>query len=96
MLRVACCLMTEQGIEICGPVHDAILLQAPLERLDDDIRRARECMAEASRVTLGGFELRTDADPVRYPDRYQDKRGKVMFERVSKLLIGIEDAKQRA
>ena len=96
MLRIACCLMTEQGIEACAPVHDAVLIQAPIERLDDDIQRARECMAEASRATLGGFELRTDANPVRYPDRYQDKRGKVMFERVSGFLTEVGDVKKTA
>jgi hypothetical protein len=31
MLRVACCLGTERrGIEICAPIHDAVLICAPL------------------------------------------------------------------
>src|SRR5262249_15536967 len=33
MLRLACCLATERGISVCAPVHDAILIQAPLDRL---------------------------------------------------------------
>jgi DNA polymerase-1 len=32
MLRMACCLGTEQGIEICAPVHDAVLICAPRRR----------------------------------------------------------------
>jgi hypothetical protein len=32
-------------------------------------------MAEASRVVLSGFELRSDAKVVRHPDRYTDPRG---------------------
>ncbi len=36
----------------------------------------RAVMAEASRVVLAGFELRTDAEIVRYPERYSDPRGK--------------------
>ena len=26
MLRIACCLTTERGIEVCAPVHDAVLI----------------------------------------------------------------------
>jgi hypothetical protein len=33
MLRVACCLATERGIEVCAPVHDAILICTPFDRL---------------------------------------------------------------
>ena len=39
MLRLACCLATERGIEVCAPVHDAVLICAPLERLDADVAR---------------------------------------------------------
>jgi DNA polymerase-1 len=33
MLRLACCISTERGIEVCAPVHDAVLICAPLDRL---------------------------------------------------------------
>jgi hypothetical protein len=33
MLRLACCLATERGIEVCAPVHDAILCPAGKRRL---------------------------------------------------------------
>jgi DNA polymerase family A len=89
MLRLAACLATERGIEVCAPVHDAFLICAPLDRLDADITTMRAAMAEASRIVLAGFELRTDckgAAIVRYPDRYMDKRGRVMWQRVVELL----------
>jgi DNA polymerase I len=86
MLRLACCLATERGIGVCAPVHDAILICAPLDRLDEDVARMREAMAEASRIVLGGFELGTDVHVVRYPDRYMDARGVVMWERVIDLI----------
>jgi hypothetical protein len=88
MLRLACCLGTEAGISICAPVHDAILIQAPLDRLDEDIARMRGFMAEASRVVLDGFELRTDHHIFRYPEHYSDPkgRGRLMLETVMKLL----------
>ena len=31
-------------------------------------------MAEASRIVLNGFELRTDVHVFKYPDRYVDER----------------------
>ena len=87
MLRIACCLATERGIEVCAPIHDAVLICAPLDRLDEDIARMRAAMAEASRAVLGGFELGTDVNIVRYPNRFMDDRGRVMWERVCKLVL---------
>ena len=85
MLRLACCLATERGIEVCAPVHDAVLICAPLDRLEAETRRMQEAMAEASRAVLGGFELRSHAEFIRYPDRYMDGRGAVMWRRVWRL-----------
>jgi hypothetical protein len=86
MLRLACCLATECGIEVCAPVHDAVLICAPLDRLEADVARMRSTMAEASRIVLGGFELGTDVHVVRYPERYIDARGAVMWDRVMNLI----------
>ena len=86
MLRLACCLATERGIEVCAPVHDAVLICAPLDRLDAEVERMQEAMREASRIVLDGFELGTDAKIIHYPDRYMDERGAVMWERVMKLI----------
>jgi DNA polymerase-1 len=57
MLRLACCLATERGVEVCAPVHDAVLICAPLDHLDADIATTRAAMAEVSKVVLAGFEL---------------------------------------
>jgi DNA polymerase I len=86
MMRLAACLATERGIEVCAPVHDAFLICAPLDRIEHDVATMRAAMAEASRIVLGGFELRTDVKVIRYPNRYMDPRGAVMWERVMKLL----------
>jgi DNA polymerase I len=92
MLRIACCLATERGVEVCAPVHDAVLICAPLDRLDEDIACMRAGMAEASRAVLGGFELGTDVHVIRYPARYMDKRGKTMWERVCSLVLPADTA----
>ena len=86
MLRLACCLATECGVKVCAPVHDAVLICAPLDYLERDIASMQAAMAEASRVVLKGFELGTDASSVRYPDRYSDKRGVKMWNEVVSLI----------
>jgi DNA polymerase I len=88
MLRLACCLATERGIEVCAPVHDAVLICTPLDQLESDLLVMQEAMREASSVVLDGFELATEAKPIRYPDRYMDSRGKRMWDTVMKLLEG--------
>jgi hypothetical protein len=47
-------------------------------------------MAEASRIILNGFELRTEAKEVRWPDRYMDLRGADMWGRIMRVLRDIE------
>jgi DNA polymerase I len=86
LLRLACCLATEQGIEVCAPVHDAVLICAPVDRIEADVIEMRRAMVEASRIVLGGFELGTDVSVTRYPERYMDGRGHVMWQRVTELL----------
>jgi hypothetical protein len=90
MLRISCCLATERGVEVVAPVHDAVMICAPLDRLEADIATTRAAMAEASRAVLKGFELRSDVSITRWPDRYMDARGAVMWERVMRLLREIE------
>jgi DNA polymerase I-like protein with 3'-5' exonuclease and polymerase domains len=90
MLRLACCLTTERGVDVCAPVHDAMLICAPLDQIDGAVAITRAAMAEASRIVLDGFELRTDANVVRWPDRYMDPRGVRMWETVNKL-VGAAD-----
>jgi hypothetical protein len=85
MLRLACAMAHEDGLAIVAPIHDAILLEAPLETLDRDVARLREIMTEAGRIVLDGFPVRTDAELVRWPDRYSDPRGVHMWQLVAEL-----------
>jgi DNA polymerase I-like protein with 3'-5' exonuclease and polymerase domains len=88
MLRLACCLGTERGIEVCAPVHDAVLICAPLDLIGDHIKRMQAAMAEASRKVLDGFELSSDSHITHYPDRYRDSggRGDEMWNQVMALI----------
>jgi DNA polymerase I len=87
MLRIACCLATERGVSVCAPVHDALLIEASLDQIDDAVSTTQDAMTEAAAVVLGsGVWIETDVDIVRYPDRYSDPRGQVMWDRVTSLL----------
>ena len=86
MLRISCILATERGVEVCAPIHDALLICAPLDRLEADVATTRAAMVEASRLVLDGFEIRTDVKIVRYPDRWTDRRGAVMWRRIMSLI----------
>ncbi len=92
MMRIAAILMTEAGIRVCAPVHDAFLIEAPIDQLYATGEHAKTLMREASRIVLGGFELVSDAKVIRYPERYSDKRGFAMWEATMKLLDEIEPA----
>ena len=90
MLRIACCLGTERGVEIVAPVHDAVMICAPLDQLEEHIAIMRDTMREASAAVLNGFELLTDVVIVRYPDRYMDKRGTEMWATALRHLDRVE------
>jgi DNA polymerase I len=87
MLRLACCYATERGVRVCAPVHDAILIEAPLAQLDAAVAMAQEAMADASEAVLG-FRLRADVKLVRFPERYADERGITMWQTVWELIEG--------
>ena len=86
MLRLACCLLTENGIRVCAPIHDAVLIEAPISNLDGVCRHAQELLEQASASVLNGFKLRSDVDFTQFPDRYTDERGTRMWARVIETL----------
>ncbi len=92
MLRLALCMATEEGIEVCAPVHDAVLIAAPLDKIEANVARMQEVMAEASRIVLGGFALRSEAKIIRHPGRYMDKRGQAMWDVIMGILDELEAA----
>jgi hypothetical protein len=89
MMRLAACLLTERGVMVCAPVHDAFLVEANADEIDSVVEAAQRAMREAGEIVLGGFQLRTDAKIVRYPERYSDPRGSAMWNTVEALLVGI-------
>jgi hypothetical protein len=92
MLRLACCMLTERGVGVCAPVHDAVLVEAPADRIDAVAAETRAVLAEASGIVLGGPTLGSDAQIVRFPHRLLDDDSRAFWDR----LMGYLDAPARA
>jgi len=74
-------------IPLYPPLHDAILIEAPLGELEAQTAAMQSYMAKASRLVLDGFELRSDAEYTRYPDAF-GKRQDPMWELVNSVIRG--------
>jgi hypothetical protein len=86
MLRMAIIGLVKAGITVCAPVHDAVLIEASIDEIDQIVKCAQSIMEDVSRVILDGFTIRTDAKIIRYPDRYSDPRGVEMWEKITQIL----------
>jgi DNA polymerase-1 len=86
MLRVAMIALEDAGIETIAPIHDACLIQAPLNQINDTAAEARAIMGRVSEQMLGGLRLDVDADLVCWPDRYVDGRGVRLWTEIMELL----------
>jgi hypothetical protein len=100
ILRLAIVLAGRAGLCLLAPVHDALLIEAPIDRIEADVAKLQRIMIRASRIILndragGTLALRSDAKIVRYPDRYADSRGVAMWEQVLKLLASYHQQKDR-
>lgn len=80
MLRLACIRLIADGVRVCAPVHDALLIEAPLDDLDAAVSHTQAVMRAASAAVLEGFTLESDARLVRAPGRYMDERGAAMWD----------------
>ena len=91
MMRIACILAVERGINLCAPIHDALLIEAPIDQIDSEVSSLTACMTEASEAVLGyGKACRVDSSIVRYPDRFMDEDGQAMWDQIMGLLAETE------
>ena len=86
MLRIACILIHERGIQLCAPVHDAVLIEAPDELINLQAKTAQDCMIKASEIVLGGFQISTDIQVLTYPERLLDQDSQSFWDQVMDLM----------
>ena len=84
------------GLKCCGwPAfwpscarHPSVLLRSMMRSwlsveqidLESTVEALQAAMAEASRIVLGGFTLRSEVKTISYPDRFEDPRGANMWK----------------
>lgn len=78
MMRMAAIFTVEAGVTLVGTVHDALLIEAPIEKFERAIKTTRAAMNRASKYTID-YVVKTEVDRIRYPNRFEDKRGKEMW-----------------
>jgi hypothetical protein len=88
ILQIAIMGLTERGIQVCAPVHDAVLTECSLSEVDRHIAQVEEVMRIASKVALG-MEIPVDTKKIVYPNRYMDNRGQKMFNLATEILSDI-------
>jgi len=90
VLHVACILAERRGIEVVAPVHDAIMVEAALEEIEDTAIALDRVMRDAAAIVLRGYELPTDAQLVRPGEQFYEERGKDMWDTVTRLMAKLE------
>jgi DNA polymerase I-like protein with 3'-5' exonuclease and polymerase domains len=78
LLRLAVVLAARKGVRIIALVHDAIMIEARDEEIDEHLRLAKEAMDEACRTVLGDV-IRTEHQVIRSPGRYYEEKGKRLW-----------------
>ena len=96
MMRLAAVAAVEAGIELCAPVHDAFLIAAPVERLDQDIE-AMICIMHKAGKRICGIPVRAACETiVKWPDRFIPEKGQETWARVQEILHEIGRTSERS
>ena len=83
ILRKALIDLTDEHFEVCGLVHDAVLLQIPIPDFNKRKKEAKEIMVNASIEVVGG-PIRVDEEVIKsnyvQEDQYQKTYDEIMEE----------------
>jgi hypothetical protein len=77
------------GVRVCAPVHDAVLVECPLDDLARTLERVPQIMREAAKAVLG-HEIPVDHAVILPGEHYYDQRGAKMYNQVMGILGEIE------
>lgn len=89
MMRIAAIEASERGIAVVAPVHDAFLIEAPIEELDQRTAEMQDAMTQASR-SVCGIPIRTEAKLIRPGERFAEERGADTWEKAMRALDKVE------
>jgi DNA polymerase-1 len=89
MLRAAVVKMVQAGLTLCATAHDAIMIEARIDRLEADVALAREIMERVSLSFTRGLLVRTEKHALLAGERYLEPRSTPTWRFIAALL---EDA----
>jgi hypothetical protein len=74
IMRLTAILATEAGIAVCSPIHDAFLIEAPINMIEAEVERMKGYMAQAVELALWpGCAIAVDCVITQYPDSMRQK-----------------------
>lgn len=85
LLRLAVILASRKGVRIIATVHDAILIEARADEIEEHVRLAKEAMDEACRAVLGDA-IRTECQIICPGERYYDEKGWKLWSVICKFM----------
>jgi hypothetical protein len=90
ILHVACIMAEERGLELVAPVHDALMMEADAAEAEAASAALDRVMRDAAAEVLRGYELPSDVQIKHHGESFFDKRGKEMWETITRLLAKLE------
>jgi DNA polymerase-1 len=90
VMRAAACVANEQGIRLIATVHDALVIEAPADQINNHADFTARVMRQVCERLLN-LPARTDTTIAVAPERYRDEDGQPLWLRVATPL-GIEVA----
>jgi hypothetical protein len=96
IFRYAGLMMRHLDLPVIALVHDAVLLEVPLDQLERVQALAIECLKRASRRFLHGLTLRVDPKLVLPGERFSDERGAKTWTFVERSLRELTEENRRA
>ena len=72
---------------LVAQVHDAFVIEAGIESIDEETARTHQIISKVSRAIFGK-PLKSEAKIVRYPDRYIDEDAGPMLKTLGEVLAG--------
>jgi hypothetical protein len=90
ILRIAVIIAMAEGLKLIATIHDAVMLESSVDRIEAEAQRMVDIFSEASTYVLRGFRLRSDCKIIKYPNVYEDERGKAMWKIILKLMDEVD------
>jgi DNA polymerase I len=95
ILRQTCCSVTEMGIRLCAPIHDAILIECGASEVNEVVDCTKRLMVEAVRLVLNDgsmlqvgnltCDIRVDHKTYAHPAHFDEGRSSAVWQLITRM-----------